>query len=303
MNAVRSEEDLVIHPPSDRKALEWITALAAEGLEYRLTREGSAWQLVAPAAQSARSWAAIAAYEQANIGWPPKPARRVNAQSFGPSPWATLWGAGFIVLVFVCFGPYAGGNPWLRAAAADSTAIAAGQWWRPITALTLHAGFTHLASNTLFLAILGGFVCRNLGVGLGWALILASGIAGNLLTALLAQEPRLGIGASTACFGALGILAMCQSLENYRQFGDWKSIWSRVWVPLCAGLAMLGLLGSDPASDVVAHGFGFISGMAIVLPLGAVRASPPPDWVQNLLKLTVVILIMLAWRAAIRFAT
>ena len=296
-------QEEIIHPPSDRKALEWITALAAEGLAYRLTREAMDWRLVVPAKQGEQAWAAIMAYEKANIGWPPGRTRPTEPPSLAHPLWSGLLGGGFIAMVFICFGPYVAANPWLRAAAADSTGFAAGQWWRPITALTLHTTFSHLAGNVLFLAILGGLVCRSLGVGLGWVLILASGITGNILAASVAQAPYIAVGASTSCFGALGMLALYQAAENYRRYGHWKSVWSRVWIPLCAGLAMLGLYGTAPHSDVVAHGCGFLCGMVVVAPFAVRGTRRLPEIIDAVLKLTTVVTIMIAWRAAIRFAS
>ena len=292
-------EEEVIHPPSDRKALEWITALAADGLPYRLTRRGPDWQLSVPAVLGERARATIAAFEEVNVGWPPQPVRWTEPSPQAHPVWSGIWGAAFIIMVFVCFGPYDAEIPQLRAASSDAFAIMAGEWWRPITALTLHAGFAHLAGNALFLAILGGFVCRSLGVGVGWLLILVSGIAGNLLVAFAARDTgHIAVGASTACFGALGILALHQAVENLHRFGNWKSVWSRTWVPLCGGLAMLGLLGSDPNSDIGAHGAGFLCGLAVAVPFSLQRGNMPPAWAQDLLKLVTLLLIMVAWRAA-----
>jgi membrane associated rhomboid family serine protease len=292
----------VIHPPGDRKALEWIAALGADGLPYRLTRRGSEWHLEVPATHIEQAWGTIRATEEINRGWPPKPVRWEETPGQAHPLWSGLWGAGFTVMVFICFGPYESGNAWLRAGAVDSVAIADGQWWRGVTALTLHADFGHLASNFLFLTILGGAVCRALGTGAGWALVVASGIAGNTLLALLADDQHLAVGASTAAFGALGIVVMNQVTENFRRFGGWKSVWSRMWVPLLAGLALLGFLGSDPNSDIAAHGFGFLCGLALAIPVSVPRTRRAPSWLQDVLKVGTVVLIMFAWHSAIQFA-
>ena len=60
----------------------------------------------------------------------------------------------------------------------DSTAMAAGEWWRAVTALTIHADEGHLVGNMVSLSLFGYAVCLAYGGGLAWALILASGIAG-----------------------------------------------------------------------------------------------------------------------------
>ena len=292
----------IILPPSERKALEWMAALGAEGLRFELRPAGSGWQLLVPGDQRERAWEAIRAYEAANVGWPPGTGAPIDTGSRADPLWSGLWGSGFILMVFLCFGPYDAANPALRAAASDAAAIASGQWWRPITALTLHAGFVHLAGNAIFLTVLGGILCNRLGVGLAWALILLSGMAGNFLTAWTATGPHVAVGASTASFGALGMLAVLQAAENYHATGQWKSVWSRVWIPLGGGLAMLGLLGTAPGSDLVAHGFGFVSGMVAAVPFCLAHRLCLSDTWQAVLKVATVLLIMLAWRTAIRFA-
>lgn len=292
-----------ICPPSDGKALEWITALAAEGLAYHLTRNGTEWQLQVPPDCLQASREAIRAYEEANIGWPPQRQPPMDVTARAHPLWSGLWGSGFIVMVYTCFGPYVATNPWLRAAASDSTGIRQGEWWRPITALTLHADLEHLLSNAVFLAVLGGLTSARLGMGLGWALILVAGIAGNLLTALAYASPHISVGASTSVFGALGILAMGQAIGQLRQSGHWRSVWSRVWLPICAAVAMLGLYGTSPHSDIIAHGAGFLCGMAVIVPYAATGRDPPGEWVDAMLKVAGVVVIMLAWRAAIQYAT
>lgn len=289
-----------ILPPNDRKALEWITALAAAGLPYRLTGTGDSWRLVVPEDQAHAAVQAIQAYEEVNVGWPPRRDEPADVAARAHPVWSGLWGSGFIVMVYTCFGPYVAENPWLRAAASDSVGIRQGEWWRPITALTLHADLEHLLGNALFLTVLGGLVCSRLGLGLGWGLILASGILGNLLTALGYDSQHIAVGASTSVFGALGILAMGQAIAQFRRSGHWRSIWSRVWLPLMAGLAMLGLYGTSPHSDIIAHGAGFLCGMVLIAPIAGTRSSPPGEWMDAILKVSSVVVIMLAWRAAIQ---
>ncbi len=296
-------EPEAIEPPDAGKTLEWITALAADGIPYHLVRSGGVWMIQVPAHLREKALATIRGYEEVNIGWPPEQTRWTESKTLAHPLWSGLWGAAFVVMVFACFGAYDGNNSYLRVGAADSFAILEGQWWRPVTALTLHSGFDHLAGNTIFLTILGGVVCRNLGVGLGWALVVLAGISGNLLVAFASQqEQHLSVGASTACFGALGIIAMYQAIENLRRFGGWKSVWSRAWVPICGGLAMLGFTGTHAGSDIAAHGTGFFCGLAVVLPFVVPRPRILPDWFQDSLKIGTVMIFVIAWRAAILFA-
>ena len=164
--------------------------------------------------------------------------------------------------------------------------------------VTLHSGPTHLVGNVLCLLLFGYAVCDTFGGGLAWVLILASGIVGNALAGLAHGAGHTSIGASTACFGALGILSASQSVRNLREHGFSLSIWSRAWLPLGAGLALLTLLGTGPRSDLLAHLFGFLSGLVLCLPfvIGMPALSPGA---QRALQLIALVTVMIAWRLVI----
>lgn len=142
-----------------------------------------------------------------------------------------------------------------------------GEWWRPFTALFLHADGLHLLGNV----VLGGFFCvlvaQTFGVLRGWGLIFLSGTVGNLLNVLAhADAPFHSIGASTATFGALGLLVgagVCQAWHARH----WRELKPLI-VPLGAGLAALALWGAggvslDDRTDVSAHLFGWVAGLVI----------------------------------------
>ncbi len=118
--------------------------------------------------------------------------------------------------------------------------ILRGELYRSVTSLMIHANAMHLAGNMLGIAIFGSAVCAITGWGIGWFMILATGIFGNLMNAVLYKTGHLSIGASTAVFGAVGILATHQFFKKFRLSG----LRTRVWLPLGGGLALLGILGS-----------------------------------------------------------
>ena len=289
-------EEEQIHPPGAQKTLEWITVLCAAGLDYRLTCEEGSWVLHIPADVAAKAHDEIRLYEQHNRHkTPPGPpyTPRPAANSFYMSYWFA-----YVLLVFHWrLGAFDRHNPLLLAACADGTAIMAGEWWRTVTALTIHSGVVHLLSNMVFIILIGHFVCRAFGGGLGILAILLSGALGNWLTAAIMQPDYLSVGASTAGFAALGILVTRQVIENYRSCRDLRSIWSRVWLPLCAGLAMLGMTGTGPRSDIAAHLFGFLAGMLTAFPL-ALLDRPPPRRPQILLIAMAAAILAAAWISA-----
>jgi len=144
-----------------------------------------------------------------------------------------------------------------------------GEWWRAVTPLMLHADIVHLVSNLVAGIGFGLFATRFFGSATGWLLVLLSGAFGNLLNAWVHYpEPHLSIGASTAVFGAVGLLT---GIGIWAALAEPRTPLSlpRWWVPLFGGLTLLGWLGvGDYRVDVAAHISGFLCGTVLGL-LGA----------------------------------
>ena len=158
---------------------------------------------------------------------------------------------------------------WMERGTANSVAIAQGEWWRTITALTLHADLAHLVANLAVGVIFAGALLPHIGTGWTWFGILLSGAAGNWLNAWGHRDPHelhLSIGASTAVFGGLGILVGLQVADAIRgrtAQGMSHRLVRRVWFPIAAGLALLAYLGSGTDAervDFMAHLFGMLAG-------------------------------------------
>jgi membrane associated rhomboid family serine protease len=208
-------------------------------------------------------------------------------------------GAGFLVAALLLAfhavtGPRDEAVAWFRSGSASAERILAGEYWRAVTALTLHADAGHAlanaASSAVFLTALSGVV----GAGVALWLALGAGIAGNLATAVAYGMHHSAVGASTALFGAVGALAGCQfaRLRQRRR--------RRRWLPIAAGLALLAMLGTAPGADIAAHLFGCLSG--IVLGLGAALAGARPRGAgtQAALALAAGTVIVACWVAALR---
>ncbi|MFH8339499.1 rhomboid family intramembrane serine protease [Streptomyces sp. AM6-12] len=93
--------------------------------------------------------------------------------------------------------------------------IAEGQYYRLLTAMFLHAGFTHLLFNMLSLWWIGGPLEAALGRARYLALYFASGLAGSALTYLLAAPNAPSLGASGAIFGLFGATGVLMRRLNY----------------------------------------------------------------------------------------
>lgn len=174
-----------------------------------------------------------------------------------------------LVMIAVAYAAGSGlfGFDWLQAGALNGAIPATSEWWRVVTALTLHADVGHLLSNLAFGIVLGHLASRALGGGVAWASILIGAMMGNALDALWMPEQQSSIGASTAVFAALGILSayawVLETATNLR--------WAKRLGPLIAGVILLGFLGAGgERTDVVAHVTGFVSGCALGAVLGKI---------------------------------
>ena len=67
-----------------------------------------------------------------------------------------------------------------RAGRVEAGALLGGEWWRAITALTLHIELAHLGGNLAFGAFFGYFVGRYFGTGVGWLAVLLAASVGNV---------------------------------------------------------------------------------------------------------------------------
>lgn len=147
----------------------------------------------------------------------------------------------------------------------SSRGIENGEWWRIVTAVTMHADIGHLAGNLLGLSIFAYLACRYMGNGLAWLLIILAASLANLSNAWLRSgEGFSSLGASTAVFGALGLLAGYPVGVYLRAK---VQIQSRDWlVPFfggCVAFAWMG--GGEFPTDVAGHFWAFGYGALFAL--------------------------------------
>jgi len=148
--------------------------------------------------------------------------------------------------------------------------VADGEWWRPFTSLFLHADAGHLLSNVFLGGIFCVMVAQSVGAWRGWALILAAGTLGNAVNAGLRFPAEfLSLGASTATFGAVGVLVGTASVRAW-QSRTYREL-RPVLVPVVIGLILLGWYGTGGESagadgnltDVAGHFAGWASGVLL----------------------------------------
>ncbi len=275
---------------SPTRAGDWALVLAAAGIAYRLDEREGAFLLLVTAADAPAASAAVDAYDAEGAPRPVPP-----APDTGPSALGLLMGIA-LAAAFLFTGAVGPGSTWFGAGAADAAAIFRGQVWRAVTALTLHADLLHLVGNVIAAGIFGSAVGRWLGGGAGLFAIAACAVAANLMTAAVHRTGFVSIGASTATFAALGLLAGLQVVRRLR--GESRRLYA--WVPLGAGLGLYAMLGVGAGADTYAHLFGLGMGAALGTSLALLNARAPRATAQALLTLATVAGIAISWMLALR---
>ena len=144
-----------------------------------------------------------------------------------------------------------------NAGIADASKILRGEWWRTITAMTLHADSRHLASNLVsrFLA-LSLLHYRIPLAKLVPFLAVASAVA-NFLVALTVQTSFRSLGFSGFVFATIGCLAVIEFRLMPRETHGLL----RRFAPLCGAASLAVFLGLGENADILGHLYGFIAGL------------------------------------------
>ncbi|WP_457553245.1 rhomboid family intramembrane serine protease [Desulfobacula sp.] len=174
---------------------------------------------------------------------------------------------------------------------ASALYILQGETYRTITALFLHSDARHLAGNMAGMLIFAAPVINLAGFGTGPFMLLFSGTLGNLLNAYLYKNAHLSIGASTAVMGAAGLLVAFQLTRKGKPL-RWNTL-----MPVFAGVLMVGMFSQGENTDVMAHVFGFFSGLLpgiIFFPLNRTLKFPHKDTIALFITILIIVSSLLA---------
>jgi rhomboid protease GluP len=274
---------------------EFSLVLEAKAIEHEIFESSGSWVLTVSPALLHR------AYEEMSRYSAERSVQREVPRHVEPFAGAALGAIGytlFLLLTAYCAGASVFGVDWLTVGSLE--AGAANEWWRAVTALTLHLDQEHLLGNLLFGIVAGIAAGRLLGPGVAWASIVGAGTLANYAEILVAPSSHRAVGASTAVFAALGLLA---GLAWRQRLTLRERRWYR-WAPLIAGVCLLTLLGAGNAHvDVLGHALGFLFGIGV----GWVYARAEiPRSRGNLLQvaagLGAVLWVVAAWLMALRHA-
>jgi rhomboid protease GluP len=274
---------------------EYSLVLEAKAIEHTVEESGDSWIVAVVQPLAHQAYDEISRYSaERNVP------RRLPVR-FEPYSGAAIGAIGYVLILLLtayCAGIELFGVDWLSAGALD--AGAGREWWRALTALTLHLDQEHLLGNLLFGVFAGIAAGRLLGPGVAWASILSAGTLANIVEMLIAPPTHRAVGASTAVFAALGLVA---GLAWRQQLTLRERRWYAL-APLIAGTCLLTLLGAGTAHvDVLGHALGFLFGVAVGW-LHA-RFGIPRDRGRDLqiaAGASAVLLVCAAWLLALRHA-
>ena len=287
-------------PASAGRFLLWALVLDARSVPCRLEHDARGLFLLVPAGYLDMACEELRLYEEENRNWPPvaPPAHPLTENTLATLSVLVLLATFHNLTQLDVIIPSYYQPDWIGLGNAQAAKILDGQWWRIVTALTLHADTMHLVSNLAIGGFFVIFLCRELGSGLAWSLLLGAGALGNMVNAYVQSPEHSSIGASTTVFGAVGILAGL-SLVRYRQ-----QLHRRWPLPVASALALLALLGTEGKNtDLGAHLFGFLFGICLGLVTECLlgRYGRPGRLLNFLLGLQSAVVVVAAWWAALEF--
>ena len=230
--------------------------LSSSGISHHVRKTENGWEIQVKDADDEKAIGAIQHYLQEN---PEAPKTQAPLYYKYQRTYTGIWVSILLIAFHVAITISGRSDYFVKTYGSSAFHILHGELYRSVTSLMLHADPLHLMGNIAGIAIFGTAVCTVMGWGMGWLMILVTGMLGNLMNALLYESGHISVGASTAIFGAIGILSAHQFFKKFKQSG--QKI--KAFLPLASGLALLGILGSGAHSDVMAHLFGFFAGIVL----------------------------------------
>jgi rhomboid protease GluP len=284
-------EETLIAAHSKREAMDFGLVLASQGLESTITQVAAQWGVMVAERDYERSVEILRIWKEENRGW--KWRNSLPTVAGKVFHWGSLiWALATVAVYFWSM------TPGIREAGMmDSQRVAAGQWWRLFTAVTLHADLPHLLSNITSGLILLGLAMARYGTGVALLIAFLSGVGGNVAGLLLYSDAHKGLGASGMVMGALGLLAITPPADGWdRQVGI-----GLILRGIAATFLMLVLIGFSPRSDVVAHIGGYVGGVVFGLVISRWSARVLQDSITSLAAAaTLFLTVIITWWLALR---
>lgn len=233
-------------------------------------------------------------YEEENRHWPPTQTYDSYAPIFRAMAPIVV---ALLIYIYGLSGDWNKDSIWFAMGAGDSAAILSShQYYRLITALTLHADAVHLLGNCVLGSFLLHFLLLAMGNGIGLFSVLVSATIANFINVLVHGPGHHFVGFSTAVFVVIGMLCTIRFAGNTRQ-----SMFPFL-MPVMAGFALLALLGSSgERTDLGAHLFGLLCGLITgnIVRLKYFRAWRESISIQVALVILSVVIVWSSWSNAL----
>ena len=251
-----------VTPEADLAHL-WSLVLHTADIAHRLHHGETGWQLLVAEKDLSRAMQELRLFAEENHDWPPERVSRSEREAIVETSPPVLPVIGALVVFHAITGGGESHSHWFAGGALDRVRVMNdGQWWRLITALTLHADSVHLLGNVFFGGLLVYSLCRHLGSGIAWFSVLLTGVLANAINVTFHDESYRSIGFSTAVFGMVGML----SGMRLRRIGGWQEM----VLALGSAASLLALMGSSgERTDLGAHFWGVGVGLLIGMILAA----------------------------------
>ena len=263
--------------------------LLSQGISHRLIRtEEGPFQIFILPEHEDRARLQLALYRKEN---PPKEENPPIPLSFSLQPLWVLLAPTIVTLI-----DFTDKVNFHSRGISDASKVLKGEWFRSLTAQTLHGDVRHLASN-----LLCGYIVMNMItfriplLRLAPFIAIASAIA-NLCVSFTVQTNFRSLGFSTFVFAAIGCLAVIE----FRLMPKETHGLLRRFAPLCGAASLAVFLGLGENADILGHVYGFIAGLfcGFIPSKKALRWGTPLSTADGIGLLLYYVLYIVAWKFA-----
>ena len=259
-----AERPVAVRIPArnQRQAMDWSLVLASQSIPTRLeTDAAQAFWLEVAESDAAKAREVIDLFQSENRRW--RWQRRIPTTPLIFHWGSLVWVAIILVLHVITSRDLA----LYDAGIMNGASVRLGEWWRPITAVTLHADTAHLTANAMSGFLFLGIAMGYWGAGIGLLAALLAGVAGNFAGWAVYKETARIVGASGMIMGAIGLLAVAPMPG-----GSLRKLPLQMFLRgLTPALFLFVLMGFGPGTDWIGHTAGFVAGMLFGLILNPLR--------------------------------
>ncbi|MBR2211008.1 MAG: rhomboid family intramembrane serine protease [Fibrobacter sp.] len=179
----------------------------------------------------------------------------------------------------------------------DAAKVMKGEWWRSLTAQTLHGDMRHLASNLLCGYIVMNMITFRIPLLRLAPFIAAAAAIANICVSATVQTDFRSLGFSSFVFAAIGCLAVIE----FRLMPRESHGMLRRFAPLCGAASLAVFLGLGENADILGHAYGFVAGLfcGFIPKKKSLRWGTPLSSADGLGLLMYYGLYLAAWKLAL----